>query len=139
MKAKKVDFGHILRIEKGEELIATLIAYCKENNIFFGSFALIGATTDIELGFFSLNDKKYHWKNFLGEFEITGGTGNITILEDEPMIHLHATLADENYQTFGGHVKHLIVGATCEVTLWVSGEKIERKLDEEVGLNLWEL
>ena len=61
------------------------------------------------------------------------------VLEEKPMIHLHITIADDEYHAYGGHVKKLIVGATCELTLFVSKERIERKYDEGTGLNLLEV
>lgn len=139
MKARTLEFGYILRFEKGDELMSCLEQFSLENKVSFASFTLLGATTDVQLGFFSLADKQYHWKNFTGEFEIVGGVGNIAHCETKPMIHLHITIADAEYQTFGGHVKRLVVGATCELTLFSSNEYIERKFDEVVGLNLLEL
>ena len=136
MKVRKLDFGSMLRFEKGDELMSVLVKFIADNQLPFASFTLIGATTDVELGFFSLKDKDYKWKNFTGEYEIVGGVGNISLLEEKPMIHLHITIADDEYRTHGGHVRKLIVGATCELTLFVSKERIERKFDEVVGLNL---
>ena len=139
MKVRKLDFGFMFRFEKGDELMSMLTKFIADNQTPFASFTLIGATTDVELGFFSLKDKDYHWKNFTGEYEIVGGVGNIALLEEKPIIHLHITIADDEYRTYGGHVKKLIVGATCELTLFVSKERVERKYDEETGLNLLEL
>ncbi len=139
MKVRKLNFGYIFRFEKGDELMSTLVKFISDNQKPFASFTLIGATTDVELGFFSLKDKAYHWRNFTGEFEIVGGVGNISLYEEKPMIHLHITIADDEYRAYGGHVRKLIVGATCELTLFTSKVEIERKFDEGTGLNLLEV
>ncbi len=139
MKVKKLNFGYILRFEKGDELMSTLVKFIADNQTSFASFTLIGATTEVELGFFSLKDKAYHWKNFTGEYEIVAGVGNVATHEEKPMIHLHITIADDEFHAYGGHVRKLIVGATCELTLYTSEVRIERKFDEETGLNLLEL
>ena len=54
-------------------------------------------------------------------FELTSLTGNITAetVENEPIIHLHATIADKDFRTYGGHVFRAIVSKTIEVVLTV--------------------
>lgn len=139
MKVRKLNFGYIFRFEKGDELMSILEKFIADNQAHFASFTLVGATTNVELGFFSLKEKEYHWRNFTGEYEIVGSVGNIALHEEKPMIHLHITIADDEYRAYGGHVRKLIVGATCELTLSTSQERIERKFDEETGLNLLEV
>ena len=87
MKVRKLDFGFMFRFEKGDELMSVLMKFIADNQIVFASFTLIGATSDVELGFFSLNDKNYHWKNFTGEYEIVGGVGNISLLYHPQLTH----------------------------------------------------
>ena len=67
--------------------------------------------------------------------EITSLNGTIT----ESAIHIHATLADKNFQTVGGHLKEAIVGGTCEIYLEQIKATLERKADAETGLNLIDL
>ncbi len=139
MRTRKTENGYLLKLSTGEELVAGLIEFCISNHIVAGSFTAIGATTKTMLGFYSLEKKEYHWKEFSGEFEITGGVGNISFFEGKPVIHMHTSIADEVFNAFGGHVKSLVVGATCEVVLTTYAEPLERKLDAQVGLNLWGL
>ena len=139
MKTRKTESGYLLKLSTGEELVSELSQFCLENAIFAGSFTVIGATTQIDLGFYSLTKKEYSWREFSGEFEITGGVGNITIFEQKPVIHMHTAISDEAFNAYGGHVKSLVVGATCEVVLVVYTKTMERKFDAEVGLNLWGL
>jgi predicted DNA-binding protein with PD1-like motif len=63
--------------------------------------------------------------------------GNLTRGEnDKPIVQLHATLSRWDGSTLGGHVKHLIVGATVEIDLEVLPGTLRRKLDPRVGLPL---
>ena len=126
MKTRKVTNGYLIKFSTGEEPVGGLIEFCSANAISAGSFTAIGATTHVALGFYSLEKKQYHWKDFIGEFEITGGVGNISIYEGKPLIHMHTTIADEEFNAFGGHVKSLVVGATCEVVLTTYAELLER-------------
>ena len=139
MQTRKIESGYLMKFSTGEELVSRLVQFCTDNHIVAGSFTVIGATTKVVLGFYSLNKKEYHWKEFFGEFEIAGGVGNIAMFEEKPMVHMHTSVADEEFNTFGGHVKILVVGATCEVVLTTYAELLERKPDSAVGLNLWGL
>ena len=138
MKRRVHDGGALLRYERGEELVSCLAAFAREVGR-TGSFTVIGATSEIELGFYHLDRKEYEWKVFSGEFEVTGGVGNIAFHGEDPIVHLHTTIADNRFAAFGGHVRRLIVGATCEVSLSFHPDKLERAMDDGIGLKLWEL
>ncbi len=139
MKARKIKNGYLIRFFRGEELVSSLKNFSIQNDVRAGTFTVIGATTKIELGFYSLGHKEYSWKLFEGEFEVTGAGGNIGMFQEEVVIHLHATIADINFNAYGGHVRSMVVGATCEVVITIFDEMIERKFDEDIGLNLWNI
>ena len=69
--------------------------------------------------------------------EITSLQGNVAWDGDEPVIHLHGTFSDESMQAFGGHIKELQVGGTCEILLhrWYK-DALTRQADPATGLNL---
>ncbi len=139
MKSKKVASKYFIRIEKGEKVLETLTLFCQENKISLGSLTGIGATSSATLGWYELSTKSYHWKSFAGNLEVTSLLGNVTLSAGNPFIHTHITISDEKLQTFGGHLKEAIVGATLEVIVDISQGQIVRKLDEEIGLNLFDL
>ena len=139
MYIRKTEHGYLLRLITGEELVSKLMEFFIEQKLQAATFTAIGATTEITLGFYSLTKKEYHWKEFSGEFEIASGVGNISTFEGKPVVHMHTSISDEEMRAFGGHVKKLVVGATCEVVLTTYAEPLERKADAAVGLNLWGL
>ena len=51
-------------------------------------------------------------------------------------LHLHATLSDANYHTFGGHLNAAIVSGTCELIIDVIDGACDREFSDSVGLNL---
>jgi predicted DNA-binding protein with PD1-like motif len=71
--------------------------------------------------------------------EITSLNGNVTLLEGQPFLHLHTTITNEQLQGFGGHLKMAIVGPTLEVVIEKLESQVQRKMDEEIGLNLFHL
>jgi uncharacterized protein len=124
--------NYIIRIVRGEDVIEKMTKFCQKNNIFSGSFTGIGACDEVELGSYSVETKKYIKKQFKGEFEIANLTGIIS----DKKIHVHATIGDESFNAYTGHVNSMRISATCEIYL-TSGEKsISRKLDDETGLEL---
>jgi hypothetical protein len=76
---------------------------------------------------------------FPGEWEITAIVGNLGRHGDEPVLHVHATIGAADFSTRGGHLFAGRAGATCEVFLRTLGARLDRRLDPEVGLNLWSL
>lgn len=138
MKSRQTDMGYLISIEPGEDIIATLTDFVGNKGIGAGALTLIGAVSVVELGYYNLTLKQYHWKKFTGMFEIVSAMGNIAWLIDEPIVHLHGVFSDTDFATFAGHIRSATVSAACEVMLTVHSDRLERKFDEKTGLNLWD-
>jgi hypothetical protein len=130
---------YYLRIDKGEEVVNSLKAFCQKESIKSGIVSGIGATDDAVLGFFDTKTKKYAEKSFTAGYEISNITGNISEMNGEVYLHLHASLCDKHFQAFGGHLSKAVISGTCELTIITTELKIGRQYDEEVGLNLYKL
>jgi hypothetical protein len=133
-------FNWLLRLNKGEYLIDSLLNFTREHNISGAWVSGIGAALSAELGFYDLNKKQYRWKKFDQLMEITSLQGNIAWSDGEPAVHIHGTFSDSDMRSFGGHVKELEVGGTCEVLLhrWYQ-DKLTRSNDQQTGLTLLDL
>ncbi|MBI4159907.1 DNA-binding protein [Candidatus Wolfebacteria bacterium] len=68
------------------------------------------------------------------------GYGRAGQSEDDNMgkvvIHAHGSFSDKEMKVVAGHVKRLVVSATCEIFLTAMDGKLEREYSEEIGLNL---
>ena len=126
----------ILRFDSGEKVIKGLSAYCTDNKITAGHFTGLGACQSIILSYYDLENKQYLDEAFSEDMEIVSLTGNVAIMAKKPAIHCHGIFADDNYQTSGGHVKELLVSATCEIHLTILDGILERSYDQKTGLNL---
>ena len=139
MRYKKIENVIAVRIDKGEDLPAKLKELCRAEDIRFAQVNAIGASEHALLGVYDLAKQEYAREEYNGFCEITSLTGNITTVEGEPYIHLHATLADQQHNIRGGHVLELTVGATCEMFVQVIGSETGRIRDEQLGINLWDI
>ncbi len=137
MEAKAAGRHWIIRIDKGEEIVATLERFCREKEIRLGTVSGIGATDRATIGLFKTQTKEYVRKEMAGDHEITSLTGNISRMKGEVYLHLHVNLADGNYHTFGGHLNSAVVSATCELVVRELDGGMDREFSEEIGLNLY--
>ena len=129
----------VIRLKKGDEAISSLTNFCLQNDIKFGWFSGLGAAQSAKLAIYDLSKKEYIRKELSGILEILNYMGNISQMDGKTIIHSHATLSDETFSAFGGHVDELIIAATCEIVLHQLDIELVRKRDEEIGLNLLDL
>lgn len=129
---------YLLRFDLSEEIIETLGKYCQREKITAGYFTAIGAAHEMDLGFYDLVKKEYFTKTIKDRInlEIVGLNGNISLLQNKTAVHVHGIFSDHKYHVFAGHIKRLVVSATCELVLVALHGKIERKFDQSTGLNL---
>ncbi len=127
---------YILRFDSGDEVISGIENFAQEQGKKAGFFKGIGASNKAVLAYYNLDDKKYQDKSINERMEIVSLTGNVALFENKPIVHAHGILSDEKYNTIAGHVKKLVVSATCEVFLEALDSEIKRGYDENTGLNL---
>ncbi len=137
MQYKQFGNTYMVRIDLDEDVIESLKALCEKEHIRLGRVEAIGAVNHAVLGVYDLVKKEYYPEEINEFMEITSLNGNITAMDRKPYIHLHATLADQHHAIHGGHVLEMRVGATCEMFITVLDGEVERRRDEELGINLW--
>lgn len=126
----------LLRLDKGDEIVSTIKAFCRENKIRLASVSGIGAVSRADIGIFIQDTKVYKTKALTGSMEITSLAGNVTEMNNEVYLHLHVTLTDDTYRASGGHLNNAWVGATCEIIIDIINGHVNREKSEEVGLNV---
>lgn len=126
-----------LRIDKGEEVCSSLLKIAKELNINSASISGLGASNEFTVGVFDLDKREFIGNNFKTEYEITNLTGNLSLKDNLPYLHLHGTFANLK-EVVGGHVTKCIISLTAEMVIKKTSKKINRIFDNETGLNLWD-
>lgn len=101
-----------------------------------GSINGIGSVKGATIGFYDPKTKKYYPKELDGDYEITNLSGNISTMDGEIYLHLHISLSDSKYNTYGGHLNSAVISGTGEIVIEEIEDIIEREFNEETGLNL---
>lgn len=126
------------RLPRGENLLESMTNLVKELNIEAGHIQVLGAVRNATIGYFNQSTTEYKYIDINKPMEIVHCTGNISLLDGEPMIHAHIILSDEEGRAYGGHLSEETEIYVAEVILKeFIGEPKERFIDEESGLTLW--
>ena len=127
----------IARIDKGEEILDKIKEIALKEKIKLASVRALGATNDFTVGVYKIDEKKYYSNTFKGDFEIVSLTGTINTMNGDFYTHIHMSAGDADGKVFGGHLNRAIVSATCEMVIHIIEGTVDRRLDEEIGLNLF--
>ena len=136
MEYKRFSDTIVARLDRGEEVIASLAALCERENVSLGSVSAIGAVGEATVGCFDTSEKKYYAKEYKGIYEIASLLGTASIKDGAPYLHIHTVLADKEGAAIGGHLSRAIVSATCEIIIRILPGRAGRFFSEETGLNL---
>ncbi len=91
-------------LEVGEDCIQDLAKLVHQEHWGAGAIHGIGAVRNVVLGYFSPERQSYLRQEFGGHYELVSCQGNFSWYDGRPLVHLHATIADEKSQTYGGHL-----------------------------------
>ena len=106
----------IVRIDRGEEILSKIKEVAEKEKITLAEINALGAVDDFTVGCYKVDEKKYYPNEFKGCYEIA---------------------ADINGNVVGGHLNKAIVGVTCEAVITVIDGVVDRKYDENIGINLF--
>ena len=139
MEFKKFSDTYVVRLDRGEEIIASLTELCTKEKIVLGSIEGLGAADHVVVGLYNVGKKEYHKTEFNGPMEITALTGNVSRKDGEVYLHIHISLCDEQMRLLGGHLNECRISATCELFVRAIPGQVNRRFDADgVGLNLYE-
>jgi len=83
-----------------------------------------------------LHTKMYEDHIISERLEATALTGNVARMKSEAVVHLHGVFGDQELVAKTGHIKKLVVSATCEILLTLLPGGLKRDRDAATGLNL---
>lgn len=126
------------QLPTGTDLYEGLSEIVRRENIRFGRIQAIGATTHAVVAYYDQKLKNYLPLEFEGGMEILSCTGNISMRDGKPFVHIHLLLGDCDGNVFGGHVLPGTKVFALEVFIdEYEGSEFVREKDERTGLFLW--
>ena len=132
-KVKKV---HMIRFPEGKDLVEEIKRYAEEKGIKSGFISGIGALKNATLGYFDPKMGKYVSKEIDVQCELLSLMGNISLLNGEPFVHVHAILGSRDFDTIGGHLIGGEIFVAEVIILEFEGEMKRIKMG---NLHLWKM
>ncbi len=129
----------LVRLTHREDLLYELTTACADAGAKSGTIQVIGAVSSLVLGYYHQDRQEYESHTFDGAWEIASAVGNISMLEDEPFVHLHVVASGDDGRCVGGHLMPgcTVFAAEAAITALEGHAPPERELDGATGLKLW--
>jgi hypothetical protein len=135
MKWQRTRYGYVLRLDPGEEIVASLREFAKTERVRAGLISGLGAVGETDLGFFVRATGRYVTRTFAGDHEIGVLTGNFSELDGEPFPHCHMVIAGDDFAAHTGHLFRGVVTVTCEVQVITDPDVLLRVRRPDLGFN----
>ena len=136
----KLGSDYVIRLEQGDDIVASLRTFAETWRIRAGFFEGIGSLYKARLGHYDFaGTKTYKYENFQEDFEILSLSGNISIMNREALPHAHVTLGRRDFSVIGGHLEEGSTANMVEIVLGKLPGRLVKARDPSVGLNLLQL
>jgi uncharacterized protein len=139
----------VLVLDAGEEAVASIKAFAKQQDLEGSTVAGIGAFESCSFGHFNPATKEFTRNDLTVQAEVLALNGNIAGElgqndghedddgdDDGPHLHLHCVVGLNDASTRGGHLIQGIVRPTMELIIEESPVHLNRGLDRASGLVL---
>ena len=129
----------VVRLESGERVAETLLRLLRSEDIGYAVVSGLGAVSQVRLSYWNAQSRQYEAHELEEQMEVVSLTGNVTLREGEPFLHLHVGLGRQDLSVLGGHFNDAVAHPTLEIWLQPENEPVPRVADETSGLALMEL
>jgi uncharacterized protein len=140
MRAQKLAGGDekswILVFDTGDEAMAELQQFARDNALSAARFTGIGAFSEVSIGYFDWERKDYLPIAIDEQVEVLALTGDVALDDGEPSVHAHVVLGRRDGSTAGGHLLEAHVRPTLELVLTEAPAELRKSYDRETGLAL---
>ena len=119
--------------------MAQLADFASSNRVEGAELSGIGAFERAVVGFYNLERQEYEHIPVEEETEVLSVLGNLSLTDEGPRVHLHATLSRRDGSALGGHLFEGVVAATLEVFVHQTATPLRRVPDPAAGIPLLDL
>jgi uncharacterized protein len=118
------DFGYLIYLEPGDELLRCLIQFAREQEVDTAIVSGLGSVSELELGTGGSRDREHRRSTLQEPLEICSLTGTLTLVDGEPFPHLHGSFARQDHSLVGGHIYQAVCAMGAELALQVSADSL---------------
>ncbi|NWF70451.1 MAG: DNA-binding protein [Chloroflexi bacterium] len=130
----------------GANVHEALMTFAQQHSIQTAAFDLLGGLHEVEFTAYNFVEQRRELPIiFRRALEIVAGHGTISLLDEQPHIHLHlvAAFRDDNaphgIAVVGGHAARALAFAVEFTLTAYDGAAVRRAADAQTGLLLWDL
>ena len=133
---------YYVRLDKGDEVISSILDICREEHIGSAIYSGIGGCSEAQIQTFLPEAHEFETQTLSGMLELVSLNGNVVSSDEGELYHhTHAAFSykkgDEHFLA-AGHIKSITVLYTAEIELRpVVGGTIRRRHDPETGTGFW--
>ena len=143
MEYRKYGEAYYVRIDRGEEVISSIVDVCRSEGIGSATFSGIGGCSRAEIQTFIPEEGAFETRELTGMLELVSLVGNV-ISDEQGELHTHAHAAfahkeGDEHHVSAGHVKSITISYTAEIEIRPTvGGLIMMKHDPETGTGFWD-
>ena len=142
MDFRKYAGVYYIRLDRGDEMIASILELCRKEGIRSCTYSGIGGCSSAEIQTFVPEKGEFRTERLEGMLELVSFMGNVISDEGGKLYHhthaLYTFVRDGGPCVRGGHLKASTVLYTAELELRpVEEGTIGYKLDPETGTGFW--
>ena len=142
MDYRKFGETYYIRLDRGDEIISSILDICRKEQIASAIYSGIGGCQEAQIQTYIPANSSFETQTLRGMLELVSLTGNV--VRDDAGAYYHHTHAAFSYKEgdrhcmAAGHIKSITVLYTAEVELRpVLGGEIKRQYDPETGTGFW--
>jgi predicted DNA-binding protein with PD1-like motif len=127
---------YVLVFADNDEVLSGIAEFAMKYNVKCAHFTAIGAFKKVITGWYDTPKKAYKLNHINQQVELVSLVGNITTLNDRPIVHAHIAVGFSNGKVEGGHLVEAYTFPTVELFLTVEPTPLYKSFEPNIGLYL---
>jgi hypothetical protein len=128
--------NYVVILTKGDEVMSGLTDFARQNKVTSARFTAIGAFSHATVAWFDGSRKEYKLIPIKQQVELVSMIGDIALVNNNPAVHAHVSVASSDGTVRGGHLINAFVFPTLELFMTVYPTPLDKQPDEVTGLEL---
>jgi predicted DNA-binding protein with PD1-like motif len=125
---------YVLVFAKGDEVMSGLKEFAVKYHVTSAHFNAIGDASSVKFGWYDISKKMFKVLRIDEFAEITSLVGDITLYNNNPVVHAHISMATQDGIVHGGHLFEAFISPTLQLMMTIEPASLFKKLDPETGI-----